>query len=77
MITAALWSTTSYPTKTFIDSYQKAADSFDEVLSELKIIDSDVALIEKDLESLGAPYTPGRFPTWRKQARRKVKMYLH
>ncbi len=66
LITSALWSTTSAPTTTFIKSYDAAAGVFDELLRSLKKIDNEVKNIESKLEKSGAPYTPGRFPEWRK-----------
>jgi hypothetical protein len=66
LITAALWSTTAAPTNTFIKSYEIAAAKCDEILSDLKSIDISIQQIETELEKSGAPYTPGRFPEWRK-----------
>ena len=66
LITYALWSTTSAPTKTFIKNYDVAASQFDNLLVELKKSDDEIKLIESKLEKYGAPFTPGRFPTWRK-----------
>jgi len=38
------------------------------VLSHLReLIEVDLARIERELESAGAPWTPGRVPTWRKE----------
>ncbi len=66
VITYALWTTTSAPTNTLKKSYDDAADKFDEILELLKSIDDSIKGIEVELEKTGAPYTPGRFPTWRK-----------
>ena len=66
LITGALWSTTAAPTNTFIKSYDVAASKFDEILSDLKSIESSIKQIESELEKSGAPYTPGRFPEWKK-----------
>jgi peptidoglycan hydrolase CwlO-like protein len=62
----SLWSTTSAPTNTMTKSYEAAANKYDDLSSELKKIDGEVASIEKTLEKSGAPYTPGRFPEWKK-----------
>jgi hypothetical protein len=66
LITGALWSTTAAPTNTFIKSYETAASKFDEILNDLKSIDNNIKQVETDLEKSGAPYTPGRFPEWKK-----------
>ena len=66
LITGALWSTTAAPTNTFIKSYDDAAEKFDEILLSLKSINDDIKRVEDTLEKSGAPYTPGRFPEWRK-----------
>ncbi len=59
---------TSAPTQTQRDAYEIAAEAFEPVLAELKtIVSEDVAKIEKKLEGLGAPYTPGRLPEWKKK----------
>jgi photosystem II stability/assembly factor-like uncharacterized protein len=66
LITGALWSTTAAPTNTFIKSYDVAATKVDEILNDLKSIDYNIKQVETELEKSGAPYTPGRFPEWRK-----------
>lgn len=66
LITSALWSTTAAPTTTFIKSYDAAAAKCGELLLSLKSIDNEIESIESLLEKHGAPYTPGRFPNWRK-----------
>jgi hypothetical protein len=66
LITGALWITTAAPTTTFTKSYDDAAGKFDNVLVFLKSIDDEIKQIEKILEEHGAPYTPGRFPDWKK-----------
>lgn len=66
LITYGLWSTTAAPTDTYIRSYEVAAAQSDELLTELKVIDNNIKIIESKLEKTGAPYTPGRIPEWRK-----------
>jgi hypothetical protein len=66
LITGALWNTTAAPTTTFTKSYDDAASKFDDVLVFLKTIDDEIIQIELILEEHGAPYTPGRFPDWKK-----------
>ncbi len=66
LVTSALWTTTSAPTDTYIKSYDAAAGQFGGLLADLKSIDGEVKALESTLEKYGAPYTPGRFPEWRK-----------
>jgi photosystem II stability/assembly factor-like uncharacterized protein len=59
---------TSAPTQTQRDAYEIVADEFGPVLEELKaLVSEDVEKIETKLEGLGAPYTPGRLPEWKKK----------
>jgi photosystem II stability/assembly factor-like uncharacterized protein len=58
---------TSVPTQTQRDAYQIVADDFGPILQKLKkLVEEDVKRIEKMLDEIGAPYTPGRFPNWKK-----------
>jgi len=41
-------------------------NKIDDVLVSLKSIDDEIKQIEQILEKHGAPYTPGRFPEWRR-----------
>jgi photosystem II stability/assembly factor-like uncharacterized protein len=66
LITGALWNTTAAPTNTFIKSYDAAAAKVDEILNDLKSIDYVIKNVEAELEKSSAPYTPGRFPEWRR-----------
>lgn len=66
LITGALWNTTAAPTNTFIKSYESAASKFEDILQSLKTIDTSVKQVESELEKSGAPFTPGRFPEWKK-----------
>lgn len=62
------WRSTSSPTTTQREAYAIVADEFEPVLAALKkLVEEDVPKIEKALEALGAPYTPGRVPTWKKK----------
>ncbi|MGD2294410.1 MAG: glycosyl hydrolase [Candidatus Aminicenantes bacterium] len=59
-------SSTSAPTQTQIDNYHITEDEFTPIYQELKqIIEEDVKKIEKKLDEIGAPYTPGRLPDWK------------
>ncbi|MFZ0455672.1 MAG: glycosyl hydrolase, partial [Ignavibacteriaceae bacterium] len=69
LITSSLWNTTSAPTETYIKSYDYAAEQFGGLLTKLKSIDDEVKNLESKLEEYGAPYTPGRFPEWKKDSK--------
>jgi len=57
---------TSAPTKTQRDAYAIAEEEFRPVYEALKkILAEDVKAIEKRLDAVGAPYTPGRLPDWK------------
>ena len=59
------WGSTSGPTATQRASLQAASDAFGEVLADLRtLVETDLAAIEQRLESMGAPWTPGRVPVW-------------
>lgn len=59
------WGASSPPTRTQRESFDAAASAFGEFLAELRtLVESDLAGIEQRLEEAGAPWTPGRFPTW-------------
>ncbi|MGB5256508.1 MAG: hypothetical protein WBN44_04580 [Woeseiaceae bacterium] len=47
------------------DSYENAAREFAAVLTALRSISQDLDALEARLESLGAPWTPGRLPEWK------------
>jgi len=62
------WLSTSAPTQTQVASYGVAADEFEVQLSNLKtLVDVDLKKIENELDRLGAPWTPGRIPEWKKK----------
>jgi len=53
------------PTQTDLDSYGVAAGEFASQLAKLRtLVEVDLAKLEKDMESAGAPWTPGRVPEW-------------
>jgi photosystem II stability/assembly factor-like uncharacterized protein len=53
------------PTSTHLDDYNIAAGEFAEGLSKLHVlVEVDLAKLEKDMEAAGAPWTPGRVPSW-------------
>ena len=56
---------TSRPTQTQHNQYTAAAQDFDSVLVQLRqLIEVDLTRLEKQLEAAGAPWTPGRIPSW-------------
>jgi len=62
------WSSSSAPTRTNRDAYEYAATEFGPVLERLRLlVEVDLARVERELESAGAPWTPGRVPTWREE----------
>ena len=67
-IVAAQRTSTSRPTQTQLNQYNVAAQEFEGVLTQLRqLIEVDLARLEKQLEAAGAPWTPGRIPTWQDQ----------
>jgi hypothetical protein len=53
------------PTQSHIDSYNIAAGEFGDQLSKLhRLVEVDLNKLEKDMETAGAPWTPGRIPEW-------------
>jgi hypothetical protein len=61
-------SSTSAPTNTQRRNYGAAADAFEILLENLRIIvEEDLAGLEEALDAAGAPWTPGRFPKWQRE----------
>ncbi len=59
------WYATSDATRTHRASYEIAAAEFKETLAALRtLVEVDLARLEADAESAGAPWTPGRVPLW-------------
>ncbi|MDO9377082.1 MAG: hypothetical protein Q7T76_21830 [Ferruginibacter sp.] len=65
-ITGGLWSTTSAPTQSFVESLAIAGKQFEPVLTEITSIGEAIKKLDAELEKQGAPYTPGRLPVWKK-----------
>ncbi len=62
------WTTTSAPTATQRAAYEIAATRFGEVLDRLRTLAAeDLPRLEDKAEAAGAPWTPGRIPTWRRE----------
>ncbi len=67
-IVGAQWSTTVAPTATSRKAYADAADAFEKQLATLRtLVDTDLRALETAMEKAGAPWTPGRVPTWTKE----------
>lgn len=62
-----LWSSSSAPSTTMKNNYDIVAEDFPKVLAELKSIGIALNSLEQKLEGYGAPWTPGRLPTWKGQ----------
>jgi len=55
----------SKPTQSHVDDYNIAAGEFTEQLAKLHgLVEVDLTKLEKDMETAGAPWTPGRVPEW-------------
>jgi len=63
-IVGGLWTTTQGPTQTQRDTYGWAGESFATELDRLQTLVADLEVFEAKLETAGAPWTPGRIPTW-------------
>ena len=47
------------------DAFKYAGEEFKTVLAELRtLVEKDLKELEDSLEHAGAPWTPGRIPTW-------------
>jgi hypothetical protein len=58
----------SKPTQTQRDSYRIASEQFGQELAKLRtMIDVDVKALDKELDLIGAPWTPGRLPEWKEK----------
>jgi hypothetical protein len=59
------WSSTSAPTATHRQNVQVAGAQLVRVLDDLRLLlEQDLPVIEKQLDAVGAPWTPGRLPGW-------------
>ena len=65
LVVRGLWSTTSAPTGTQRDGYAHAAEAFAVELERLReLMEERLERLEATLEAAGAPWTPGRVPSW-------------
>lgn len=58
------WTTSSAPTQTHRRNVEVAAEAFGPVLEGLRGIEAELSALEAEMEAAGAPWTPGRVPTW-------------
>ncbi|HVT58794.1 MAG TPA: glycosyl hydrolase [Thermoanaerobaculia bacterium] len=59
------WGTSAAATRTQEDAYSVASQSFAPLLEQLRqLVEVDLKRLEDQLESAGAPWTPGRVPRW-------------
>jgi hypothetical protein len=66
-ILEASYGNTSSPTQTQRTQYALLEEEFPPVLAQLKeIANTDLKMLEGELDKLGAPWTPGRVPEWKK-----------
>lgn len=65
-ISGTLMGTTLGPTLNQQQSLAIVTSQFEDVLKDLRAIQTEAAALEKDFEKYHAPYTPGRLPIWQK-----------
>jgi len=56
--------TTQPPTNTSRAGYEWASEAFAGTLVDLRALDTRLGVLEDELEAAGAPWTPGRIPSW-------------
>ena len=66
-IVRGLWTTTQGPTQTQRDTWAWAGEAFTTELGRLTALVTDLEAFETELELAGAPWTPGRVPTWQSE----------
>lgn len=61
------WGSSAAPTETMKTNYDIAANEFEPILNKIrKMVEVDIKDLERQLDQLNSPYTPGRIPNWRK-----------
>jgi hypothetical protein len=58
------WDTTQAPTNTHRQAYVWAKDAFEVEYANIQQLVTDLELLEAKAEAAGAPWTPGRVPSW-------------
>ncbi len=56
------WGSTSAPTQTQLQQYEILMEELPPVIDEIKRIDTEVNVLENEMEKYKAPWTPGRLP---------------
>ncbi len=56
------WGSTAAPTQSQLRDYEILMEEFPPVLEKIKTLDTEVNLIETEMEKYEAPWTPGRLP---------------
>jgi photosystem II stability/assembly factor-like uncharacterized protein len=65
-IVSGHWNSTADATATHKSNYEIAAKQFGPVLEQLRVLIAvDLVALENAAEAAGAPWTPGRVPTWK------------
>jgi hypothetical protein len=56
---------TARPTTTQAEAFRIASEEFQVALGRLRsLVENDLANLERQMEAVGAPWTPGRLPSW-------------
>jgi photosystem II stability/assembly factor-like uncharacterized protein len=64
-IVGVQWSSTSAPTGSSRRQYELASQSLAALLAQLRpLLEHDLPALEKRLDAMAAPWTPGRIPVW-------------
>ncbi|MFK7864284.1 MAG: WD40/YVTN/BNR-like repeat-containing protein [Pseudohongiellaceae bacterium] len=63
-IRSSSWKSQAPVARVHTESFEIAESEFEEVLSELESIGNSLERLEDQLDELGAPWTPGRLPSW-------------
>ena len=59
-IIETLWQSTAKPSNTIKDTYNIINDEFKNIITSLIKIESEIKILENELDKINAPYTPGR-----------------
>ena len=63
-VVRSTWSTSHGPTTTHRQQAHHASAGLPPILERLSALEASIAEIEQKLIDAGAPYVPGRLPTW-------------